>query len=150
MKTKALRLYGKNDLRLEEFDLPAITADEILVEIVTDSVCMSSYKATIQGGDHKRVPNDVAEHPIIIGHEFCGRIVEVGDNWKDKFTAGQKFSIQPAFNYKGSLEAPGYSYQYCGGDAQYGNVPFETLVTDSLLTYNSDTYFYGSLPGRPL
>ena len=32
MKTKALRLYGANDLRLEEFELPEIKDDEILAE----------------------------------------------------------------------------------------------------------------------
>ena len=72
MKTTAVRLYGKNDLRMETFELPAIQDDEILVKIISDSICMSSYKATIQGEDHKRVPKDIAEHPIIIGHEFCG------------------------------------------------------------------------------
>ena len=106
---------------------------------------MSSYKAAVEGEEHKRVPNDVAEHPTIIGHEFCGKIVEVGENWKHKFSPGQGFSIQPAHFYKGSQMAPGYSYQYCGGDAQYGNVPLETLLMDCLLPYNSDTYFYGSL-----
>ena len=70
MKTKAVRLYGKNDLRLEEFELPAIKEDEILAHVISDSICMSSYKASIQGADHKRVPNDVHENPIIIGHEF--------------------------------------------------------------------------------
>ena len=29
MKTKAVSMYGKNDLRLEEFELPAIKDDEI-------------------------------------------------------------------------------------------------------------------------
>ena len=56
MKTKAVRLYGKNDLRLEEFDLPEIKDDEILVRVISDSICMSSYKAAIQGEDHKLVP----------------------------------------------------------------------------------------------
>ena len=111
MKTKAVRLYGKSDLRLEEFELPEIKDDEILATVVSDSICMSSYKAAIQGGDHKRVPEDIAEHPTIIGHEFCGELVEVGKKWQDKFKAGEKFSIQPAMNYKGSLDAPGYSYQ---------------------------------------
>ena len=41
MKTRAVRLYGKNDLRLEEFELPAIKEDEILVEVTSDSLCMS-------------------------------------------------------------------------------------------------------------
>ncbi len=145
MKTKALRLYGKNDLRLEEFELPQIGKDEILAEVVTDSVCMSSYKAALQGGEHKRVPDDVDKNPIIIGHEFCGKIIEVGDNWKDKFSAGQKFSIQPALNYKGSLAALGYSYKYVGGCSAYVVLPAEVMLCDCLLNYNGDAFFYGSL-----
>ena len=90
MKTRAVRLYGKKDLRLEEFELPAIKEDEILAKVVSDSICMSSYKAATQGPDHKRIPNDVAENPIIIGHEFSGEIVEVGARWQHKFKAGQK------------------------------------------------------------
>ena len=53
MKTKAVRLYGKADLRLEEFELPPMRDDEILARVVTDSLCMSSYKAVHQGEDHK-------------------------------------------------------------------------------------------------
>ena len=41
MRTKAVRLYGKNDLRLEEFELPAIKDDEILAQVISDSICMS-------------------------------------------------------------------------------------------------------------
>ena len=114
-ETKALRLYGKEDLRLEEFELPEPKDDEILAKVVSDSICMSSYKAAMQGADHKRVPDDVAEHPTIIGHEFCGELVKVGSKWADEFKAGEKFSIQPALNYKGSLAAPGYSYEYIAG-----------------------------------
>ena len=133
------------DLRLEEINLPEVGPDDVLVKIVSDSVCMSTYKAAVEGEDHKRVPDDVAENPTIVGHEFCGDIVEVGENWKDKYKPGDRFSIQPAHFYKGSLMAPGYSYQYCGGSSQYALIPMETLVTDNLLPYNSDTYFYGSL-----
>ena len=43
MKTKALRLYGKNDLRLDEYELPALREGEILARVVSDSICMSSY-----------------------------------------------------------------------------------------------------------
>ncbi|MFP4444053.1 MAG: alcohol dehydrogenase catalytic domain-containing protein, partial [Spirochaetia bacterium] len=99
MKTKAIRLYGKKDLRLDEFDLPEIAEDEILAHIISDSICMSSYKAALQGPDHKRVPADVAENPVMVGHEFCGEIIEVGKRWKDSFKEGQRFSIQPALNY---------------------------------------------------
>lgn len=145
MKTKAVRLYGVNDLRLEEFELPAIKDDEILAHIISDSVCMSSHKAALQGAAHKRVPDDVAENPIIIGHEFCGELVEVGAKWRDQFKPGDKFSIQPALNYKGSLAAPGYSYKYIGGDATYVIIPNEVMELGCLLKYNGDAYFYGSL-----
>ena len=33
MKAKGVRLHGANDLRLEEFELPEITEDEILVKV---------------------------------------------------------------------------------------------------------------------
>ena len=49
MKTKAIRLHGERDLRLENVELPSIKDDEILAEIVSDSICMSSYKAATQG-----------------------------------------------------------------------------------------------------
>ena len=145
MKTKAVRLYGKNDLRLEEFELPVIKEDEILAHIISDSICMSSYKAAIQGADHKRVPEDIDKNPIIIGHEFCGEIVEVGTKWKGQFKEGQKFAIQPAINYKGSLAAPGYSYQNVGGAATYVIIPHEFMEEGCLLPYEGDAFFYGSL-----
>lgn len=145
MKTKAVRIHGKMDLRLEEIELPQVGADDVQVQIVSDSLCMSSYKASVEGAEHKRVPDDVAENPTIVGHEFCGKIVEVGENWKSKYKVGQGFAIQPAHFYKGSQLAPGYSYRFCGGDSQYANIPIETLLSDCLLPYESDTYFFGSL-----
>ena len=145
MKTKAVRLYGKNDLRLEEFELPEIKDDEILAKVFSDSICMSSYKAAQQGADHKRVPGNVAENPVIIGHEFCGEIIEVGAKWQDKFRAGMKFSVQPALNYKGSLESPGYSYRYIGGNATCIIIPNEVMEMNCLLEYTGEAFFLGSL-----
>ena len=43
MKTKAVRLYGKEDLRLEEFELPEIKEDEILARVVSDSICICRF-----------------------------------------------------------------------------------------------------------
>ena len=77
MKAKGVRLHAANDLRLEEFELPEITDDEILVKVVSDSICMSTYKCAILGTEHKRVHEDVAEHPAIMGHEFAGDIIKV-------------------------------------------------------------------------
>ncbi len=149
MKTKAVRLYGKEDLRLEEFELPQIKEDEILAKVVSDSICMSSYKATKQGADHKRVPDNVNEKPVIIGHEFAGEIVEVGAKWQHKFRSGQKYSIQPAIYYEdgplGVLSAPGYTYPHIGGDATYVIIPKDVLEQDCLLAYEGPGYYPASL-----
>ena len=145
MKTKAVRLHGKNDLRLEAFQLPEIAEDEILARVVSDSLCVSSYKAAAQGPAHKRVPEDVAEHPVIIGHEFCGEIVSVGERWRHRWQKGMRFAIQPGINYKGSLDAPGYSFPYLGGDATYVVVPSMFMEEECLLPYNGEAFFYGSL-----
>lgn len=145
MKTKAVRIYGKYDLRLEEFELPEIKDSEILAKIYSDSICMSTHKAAKQGKDHKRVPDDIDINPTIIGHEFCGELIKVGGKWADKFSVGNKFTIQPALNYKGSLDAPGYSYRYIGGDATYVIIPNEVMEMGCLLNFESDVYYHGSI-----
>ena len=145
MKTKAVRLYGKQDLRLDDVILPEITDDEVQVEVISDSLCMSTYKASIEGSEHKRVPEDIAEKPVVVGHEFCGKVIKVGKNWEHKFQVGDGVAVQPAHFYQGTQRALGYSYTHCGGNAQYVNIPKETLLMDCLLSYNSDVYFRGSL-----
>lgn len=134
---------------MEEFELPQIKEDEILAKVVSDSLCMSSYKAATQATDHKRIPNDIAENPIIIGHEFAGEIVEVGAKWAGQFKAGDKFSIQPALYYEngpvGILSAPGYSYQHIGGDATYVVIPKEVMEKSCLLAYQGEGFYPASL-----
>ncbi len=149
MKTKAVRMYGEMDLRLEEFELPEIKDDEILVKVVSDSICMSTYKLAKQGKKHKRAPQNIDTNPVIVGHECSGDIVKVGAKWKDQFKPGQKFAVQPALNYQGTLDSPGYSYEYCGGAATYCIMPHEVMELGCLLTYDGDSYFKASL-GEPM
>lgn len=145
MKAKGVRLHGANDLRLEEFELPEITDDEILVKVISDSICMSTYKCAILGTEHKRVHADVADHPAIMGHEFAGDIVKVGKNHQDKFKPGMKFTLQPALNYKGTMWSPGYSYEFFGGDATYCIIPSEVMELGCLLEYKGRAYYEASL-----
>jgi threonine dehydrogenase-like Zn-dependent dehydrogenase len=145
MKTKAVRIYGKKDLRLEEFELPVMKDDEILAHVISDSICMSSHKAALQGADHKRIPNDIHINPTILGHEFAGVILKVGSKWKYKFSEGQKFTVQPAMAHTGTLDAPGYSYRYIGGDATYIIIPGIVMEADCLLLYDGEGFFPASL-----
>ena len=145
MKARAVRLHAANDLRLDTFELPEIRDDEILVKVVSDSICMSTYKCAILGTEHKRVHPDVAEHPAIMGHEFAGDIVKVGAKHQDKFKPGMKFTLQPALNYKGTMWSPGYSYEFFGGDATYCIIPAEVMELGCLLEYKGRAYYEASL-----
>ena len=146
MKTLALRLYGKNDLRLETFDLQAPKEDEIVADIVSNSICMSDHKAAAQGADHKRVPKDIDRNPIILGHEFCGRILQVGRKAACSFRPGQKYSIQPQLNIPGREHlAPGYSFRFIGGHATRIVIPREVMELGCLLPYDGEAYFKASL-----
>lgn len=145
MKTKAVRLYGASDLRLEEFELPEITEDEILVEVISDSVCMSTYKVAILGQEHKRTPPNLHLNPTIMGHEMAGNIVKVGKNLEGQYKPGTKFTLQPALNYKGSMWSPGYSYPYFGGNATYCIIPKEVFEVNCFLEYHGRAYYEASL-----
>lgn len=149
MKTKAVRMYGARDLRLEEFELPEIKEDEILVKVMSDSICMSTYKLAEQGKKHKRAPQNIDTNPVIIGHEFAGVIEKVGAKWQDQFAVGQKFAQQPALNYKGSLASPGYSYEFFGGACTYCIIPQEVMELGCLMPYEGDSFFEASL-GEPM
>lgn len=145
MKTKAVRLYGKKDLRLEEFELSAIKEDEILASVVTDSICMSTWKLANQGADHKKAPNDLNENPIIVGHEFCGEILEVGKKWQNDYQVGERYVVQANLQLPDRPDCPGYSYAYTGGDATYIILSKDVMEQDCLIPYKGETFFEGSL-----
>ena len=145
MKTTAVRLYGKRDLRLETFELPECSDNTILARILSDSVCMSTYKTAEQGAAHKRVPDNVAENPVIIGHELCGVILEVGKKWAGKYRKGDKFAVQPVVHPGGSYDTIGYSFPTVGGDSELAVIPDEILSAGCLLPYSGEGFFGGSL-----
>ena len=145
MKATAAVLSGKNEVYVKEVDLPEIGEEELLVKVVSNSVCLSTYKAAIRGGDHKRVPDDVSkEHPVITGHEFGGYIVKVGEKLKDQFEVGEKFVLQPAMGLPSGYSA-GYSYEYYGGNATYCIIPKVSIDLGCVLPYKGDYFANASL-----
>ena len=104
MKAKAVRLHGANDLRLEEFELPEIKDDEILVKVVSDSVCMSTYKCAILGTAHKRVHEDVAEaDDRLVVHARLSDIQRV-NGWDSTRVSAFEISLLEDFRSESGME----------------------------------------------
>ena len=111
MKAKAWRLYGAKDARLEDIELESAGEDGIVVEIITNTICLSDYKGATLGTGHKRVPKDIATRPTMFGHEVSGIVREVGEKWKGQFHVGQHVGLQPSLNIPGhELETVGYAW----------------------------------------
>ncbi|CFR14756.1 L-sorbose 1-phosphate reductase [Yersinia frederiksenii] len=148
MKTKVAAIYGKQDVRLREFELPPISDDELLVSVISDSVCLSTYKAALLGSEHKRVPEDVEQHPAITGHECAGVIVEVGKNLAARYRVGERFVLQPAMGLPSGYSA-GYSYEYFGGNATYMIIPKLAIELGCVLPYHG-SYFAAASLAEPM
>lgn len=144
MKTKAVRIYGVHDLRLEEFELPEMAEDEIQARIITDSLCLSTWKVQNQGAKHKKLPNDLENNPVIMGHEFCGIIEQVGAKWQHLYKPGDKFVAQPNLMREDTFTM-GYSFPYVGGEATKVIIMNEAIEKGCLLPYKGDSFFEGAL-----
>lgn len=148
MKTKVAAIYGKQDVRIREFELPEISDNELLVNVISDSVCLSTWKAAKLGSEHKRVPDDLENHPVITGHECAGVIVEVGKNLAGKYKKGQRFVLQPAMGLPSGYSA-GYSYEYFGGNATYMIIPEVAINLGCVLPYHG-SYFAAASLAEPM
>ena len=86
---KCARLYGQNDLRLEEMPVPEISDEEILVKVKSAAICgtdVRMYKNGAKGID--------VDHPLIIGHEMAGVIEQKGKN-VPYYKEGMRVAIAP-------------------------------------------------------
>lgn len=85
----ALRLFGANDIRLVETDIPAITDDEILLRTDAAAICgtdIRMWQNGYAGVDEK--------HPLTLGHELAGTVARVGRN-VPFYKEGMQVGMQP-------------------------------------------------------
>lgn len=127
---KVLNLRGINDLRLEEKEKPVPKQGEVLVEIHACGICSSDEARVLKTGTY--------HFPTIPGHEFSGKVVEVGE-FVDKKYLNKKvavFPLLPCFectSCKKGKYALCANYKYFGsrndgGFEEYLAVPVWNLI----------------------
>jgi len=84
---KAAVFKGKENLKIEDdFEKPNIASDEVLIKVKKVGICGSDVGSYEMGGPY--FPEK------IIGHEFSGDIVEVGEKVK-KIRIGMRVTVNP-------------------------------------------------------
>jgi len=82
MKSAAVVNYApeKGSVEIREIETPTIGSEDVLLEVANVGVCGSDLHQWT--ADHSWPVN----YPVVLGHEFGGRIVEVGkdvEGWKE-------------------------------------------------------------------
>jgi L-iditol 2-dehydrogenase len=93
----AARLYGARDIRIDEIpEPPAPGSGQVLLEITTVGVCGSDLHTYVDG----RIGDTAVQTPLIMGHEFAGVVLAVGegalDGLDNPLRVGQRVAVDPA------------------------------------------------------
>ena len=85
---KALRFYGRRDLRVEDVAAPKMCGPrQVIVKVGWCGICGTDL--------HEYVTGPIFMPRLqILGHEFSGRVVEVGSELKE-YREGDRVAIQP-------------------------------------------------------
>jgi L-iditol 2-dehydrogenase len=89
---KAARLFGRNDLRVQDIPVPEPRPGEILLRTVSASVCGTDIRMLKHG--HAQA---TAESPLVIGHEMAGTIERIGQGVTG-YQPGQRVCVAPNYN----------------------------------------------------
>jgi L-iditol 2-dehydrogenase len=128
---KSLRLYGIQDLRYEEVEIPTIEySTDVIVKVKSVGICGSDISRYKKLGPY--IPG------MVWGHEFSGEVVEVGNDVKN-VKPGDRVAGCPAYYCGGCESCKKGEFARCdkltvigalhpGAFAEYIKIPSENLV----------------------
>lgn len=134
---KAAKMYGKNDIRIEDCEIPEIGSGEILLKVKAAAICgtdLRMIKNGAQGIDE--------EHPRILGHEVSGIIEKTGKDVRG-YEEGMHISLAPNIgcgvcdacvqgNPHLCREYQAFGINMDGGFAEYMKIPEEAVRQGNL------------------
>ncbi|HDN58466.1 MAG TPA: alcohol dehydrogenase [Candidatus Marinimicrobia bacterium] len=87
-RMKAAVLYGPDDLRIEERDVPLPGPGEVLVKVRACAICGTDPKILSKGW-----PSQPPYGEYIPGHEYTGEVVAVGET-VDEYKVGDRIAVE--------------------------------------------------------
>ncbi|MCJ8329053.1 MAG: alcohol dehydrogenase catalytic domain-containing protein [Lentisphaeria bacterium] len=131
---KAAVYHGKEDIRISDVDTPTIGDGEILIKVHACAVCGTDMRTYNHG--HKSI-----EPGRVLGHEFCGEIVENASN--NPLAIGERvvmYIVMPCgecrYCQKGidnmCMNRTTLSYHHDGAFAEYVAIPEKAVANNHL------------------
>lgn len=142
----AAKLFGANDFRVVECEVPAIKDDEILLKTKAAAIC---------GTDLRMIANGYAgidaEHPRTLGHEISGIIEEVGKN-VEGYKKGMHVCVAPNMGcgicdmcVSGNTHLcesyRAFGINIDGGFAEYVRIPAAAIKQGNIMILNETVSF---------
>lgn len=84
----AALLYGKEDIRLESFELPPLQGHDLLLRIRGCGICGSDNRMFFNGPSARYI------NPVILGHEICAEVAQAGPEVED-YAPGDLVGLAP-------------------------------------------------------
>src|SRR5205085_7228744 len=78
-------LHGREDLKIERVEIPAVGPEDLLIRVKAALTCGTDFKVWKQGYHARMI-----KLPAIFGHELAGIVEEAGAAVKDQFPPGMR------------------------------------------------------------
>lgn len=127
---KAAVLVSNGDIRYQEYPTPELKPGTVKVKVKATGICGSDVPRVLNNGAHF--------YPVVLGHEFAGDIVEIGDGVTD-FRIGDTVSGVPLVPCMRCPDCQRGNYSLCkhysfigsreqGSFAEYVVIPAQNAV----------------------
>lgn len=119
---RAAVFHGREDLRLEDVPDPRPAQGEVKLKVLYNGICGSDLHEYYHGPITTRTtphPLTGVKNPVILGHELCGEVIELGDGIKD-LEIGDKVAVEPVETCGHCLYCDSGQYNHCGLLAFHG------------------------------
>jgi L-iditol 2-dehydrogenase len=126
-KTRAARLYGARDLRVEELDVPPMAPDEVMVAVAAVGVCGSDMHYYDAG----RNGQNILRQPTVLGHEASGVVIAAGAT--SGVETGTRVAVEPAVGCGVCPTCRSGRYNICPVGTCFGSPPKNGTMSDYIV-----------------